>query len=312
MSTTEVNTALCNCLRLVVTTIQGKLGSSCEWDFDLNGIKGGVRFTFKRYTAPGVTSTILTCSCATKLWHEKGTKGRSLRSVDRVKESLGCSFVEKYICELWTGFCNADAFFKDHGFEFSVEGSTLEAHLSAVPQDLAISCQNAEIKPTLFRKFLLAKNISEKAPAAGDDNLTLEDGTHSISLLDTLIQRCYTSATFYKRFWAGDEQFAGDDRTGVFVFAHLVSLVVERKLKGRSDFEMLLDFVDQCAPGQVGYEEFIAKADVGDGGGDGGIDGDGTWVPDLFLEPQQEERRQFLIAKVQLAQDKMKQVPYMV
>jgi hypothetical protein len=209
------------------------------------------------------------------------------------------------MCKLWAGFCNADAFFKGHGFEFSVEGSTLEAHLSTVPQDLAISCQNAEIKPTLFRKFLLAKNISTKSPPAGDDKLTLEDGTHSISLLHALIQRCYTSATFYKRFWAGDEQFAGDERKGVFVLAQLMSLVVERKLKGRSDFEMLLEFVDQCPPGRVEYQKFIAKADVGDGGND-------TWIPDVFLEPHQEERRQFLIAKVQLAQDKMTQVLYMV
>jgi hypothetical protein len=307
MSTVEVNTGLCKCLRLVVTAIQEKLGSSCEWDFDLNAMKGGVRFTFKRHSAPGMSRNTLTCSCATKLWHQKGTNGKSLRSVARVKESLGCSFVEKHICEQWANACNADAFFTHHGFKFSVEGSTLQAHLLAVPQDLAISCQSAEIKPTIFRKFLLAKNISEKAPAAGDDNLALEDGTYSISLLEALIQRCYTSATFYTRFWAGDEQFAGDERTGVFVLAQLVSLVLERKLKGRSDFEMLLDLVDECAPGQVEYEEFIAKASVVSGGG---IDDNSTWVPDVYLEPQEEERRQFLIAKVQLAQDKMKQVLY--
>jgi hypothetical protein len=299
MSAERMNKILTECLQLVVNAIRIKLGTSCEWDFDLDTIREDIRFSMERHTTG---TAYLTCNCVKNLWHKHGKNGRSLQHEPRVKEILRCTFVEKRICKMWADCCSADSRFKTHGFEFSADGTALQAWLQTVPLDLAVSCQHTESKPTLSRKFLLAKNISELAPAAGDVNLVLHDGTRSVSLFNQLIQRCYTSATFYCRFWKGNEHFSGGERQGVFVLAQLVSLVADRKFAGRLPFETVLDYIDGCHEGQVEIAEFAAKAGVD-------IHDDGAWMPDEFLAPLQEERGQFLIAKVQLTQDWMRKVP---
>jgi hypothetical protein len=311
-SETNVNAALARCLQQVISEISAELAKSSHvWGFESSLLNP--RFLAKRENG----EILRVCECAKQLYYSKGTAGgtfeggarcvTSLREVPRVQEILGCTSVETYICKSWAQHCREDHFFQSFRFDIGVRFKNgdasnactgVQATCADVPLDLDVYCQTQEVKDTLFRRFYLAKNMSMVVPAAGDDNIKIQGGA-SKKLLGALVDRCYTSATFYSRFWVGNEQFAGTLRRGEFILAKLTSLIVEGKLAQEPLFEAVLDYIDECEPNQVSHATLAQKAGLS-----ADEDAD-SWVPDAFLEPEKELRKQFLIAKIQQVQDRM-------
>jgi hypothetical protein len=289
MSSREANEAIKACLGQVVADIRNQIGEA-RWDFDVATLRG-VCFAFERNNESDVAT--LKCDCARKLWFKAGTHGTSLSKIPNVKGILKRTHVRRYICERWVTHCRAHDFFAHHHFEFedaSRGDPVLRAHRTRVPDSLAVACQPGELTRTFFREYILA---------AGDENVVLADGSRSGSLLSQLILRCYTSGTFYAKYWDGEEQFSGGPG-GVFVLAQLVSMIVQGQLPGKAEFEAVLEYIDhECQQGQVDPVQFAARVGMS-------IGAVNEWIPDVFLEPKQIDRRQYLVAKVQLVQDKMR------
>jgi hypothetical protein len=313
----RVNEVLEICLHSILTKICDKLKGL--WDIDLSKLKDGARFVFRDARRRKAGESFLTCDYAKKL-----VFGTGLRNIPKanLQEAFGSSDVEgeqlvKHLCKQWVDCCNNDEFFTKHSFEFSIEcGTGLQASRQRIPRDLSVHRLPREgggaptkSKTTLFRKLFLAKGISSLAPeVGGDDTMLLEDGSKTGDLFSELVYRCYTSATFYNRFWAGNEPFAdglhvcSGAREGVFVLAYLASLIVERKLPGRVEFEAVLDYIDNSLPGQVELDEFVEKAGLG---AEDSSDALQKCVPDAFLQPMQEERKACSKQAVQMLQDRV-------